>query len=179
MAPEFGKPIYQLPLIPANVLKKHHVHEPLDTRFRSAARLLQALWRKDRDLPIGRYVNEGAGKVHFLWRPILQEFGYESREREFKADSADETIATPRAHARRRYWPSSGNNRSRGEASNSGRSYWRLGDCGAALTGITGLVLFRFRSALGLLEIRQARCTVCMALELTALEEGARMSTSA
>ena len=48
----------QLPLIPANVLKKHHVHEPLDTRFRSAARLLQALWREDRDLPIGSYVNE-------------------------------------------------------------------------------------------------------------------------
>jgi hypothetical protein len=48
MAPEFGKPIHQLPLVPANVLKKHRVHEPLDPRFRSAARLLQALWRKDR-----------------------------------------------------------------------------------------------------------------------------------
>src|ERR1700737_397770 len=53
MAPEFGKPIHHLPLIPANVLKKHRVHEPLDPRFRSAARLLQALWREDRDLPIG------------------------------------------------------------------------------------------------------------------------------
>jgi hypothetical protein len=52
MAPEFGKPIHQLPLVPANVLKKHRVHEPLDTRFRSAARLLQALWREDRGLPI-------------------------------------------------------------------------------------------------------------------------------
>ncbi len=31
MAPEFGKPIHQLPLIPANVLKKHHVHEPLES----------------------------------------------------------------------------------------------------------------------------------------------------
>jgi hypothetical protein len=58
MAPEFGRPIHQLPFIPANVLKKHHVHEPLDTRFRSAARLLQALWREDRALPIGTYVNE-------------------------------------------------------------------------------------------------------------------------
>jgi hypothetical protein len=38
MAPEFGKPIHQLPLIPATVLKKHRLHEPLDTRFRSAAR---------------------------------------------------------------------------------------------------------------------------------------------
>ena len=58
MAPEFGKPIHQLPLIPANVLKKHRIHEPLDTRFRSAARLLQALWREDRDLPIGSYVGD-------------------------------------------------------------------------------------------------------------------------
>jgi hypothetical protein len=30
----------------------------LDTRFRSAARLLQALWREERKLPIGRYCNE-------------------------------------------------------------------------------------------------------------------------
>jgi hypothetical protein len=58
MTPEFGKPIHQLPLIPANVLKKHRVHEPLDKRFRTAARLLQALWREDRNLPIGSYVNE-------------------------------------------------------------------------------------------------------------------------
>jgi hypothetical protein len=43
MAPEFGTPIHQLPLIPADVLKKHRVPEPLDTRFRSVARLLQAL----------------------------------------------------------------------------------------------------------------------------------------
>ena len=58
MAPEFGKPIHQLPLIPADVLKKHRVHEPFDPRFRSAARLLQALWREDRALPIGSYVGE-------------------------------------------------------------------------------------------------------------------------
>jgi hypothetical protein len=42
MAPEFGKPIHQLPLLPANILKKHRVHEPLDPRFRAAARLLLA-----------------------------------------------------------------------------------------------------------------------------------------
>jgi hypothetical protein len=46
MAPEFGNPIHQLPLIPANILKKHCVHEPLDPRFRSAGHLLQALWRE-------------------------------------------------------------------------------------------------------------------------------------
>ena len=64
MAPEFGKPIHQLPLIPANVLKKHHVHEPLDPRFRSAARLLQALWCEDRGLPIGSYVSETANAAN-------------------------------------------------------------------------------------------------------------------
>jgi hypothetical protein len=74
MAPEFGKPIHQLPLIPADVLKKHRVHEPLDTRFRSAARLLQALWREDRDLPIGSYVGED-GKRRKLGSRIAEAAG--------------------------------------------------------------------------------------------------------
>ncbi len=74
MAPEFGKPIHHLPLIPANVLKKHRVHEPLDTRFRSAARLLQALWREDQDLPIGSYVNED-GKRRKLGSRISEAAG--------------------------------------------------------------------------------------------------------
>jgi hypothetical protein len=74
MAPEFGKPIHHLPLIPANVLKKHRVHEPLDTRFRSAARLLQALWREDRELPIGSYVGED-GKRRKLGSRISEAAG--------------------------------------------------------------------------------------------------------
>jgi hypothetical protein len=74
MAPEFGKPIRQLPLIPANILKKLCVHEPLDTRFRSAARLLQALWREDRDLAIGSYVNED-GKRRKLGSRISEAAG--------------------------------------------------------------------------------------------------------
>jgi hypothetical protein len=74
MAPEFGKPIHHLPLIPADVLKKHRVHEPLDMRFRSAARLLQALWRKDRDLPIGSYVGED-GKRRKLGSRISEAAG--------------------------------------------------------------------------------------------------------
>jgi hypothetical protein len=69
MAPEFGKPIHHLP-----VLKKHHVHEPLDPRFRSAARLLQALWREDRNLPIGSYVSED-GKRRKLGSRISQAAG--------------------------------------------------------------------------------------------------------
>jgi hypothetical protein len=40
MVPEYGKPIHQLPLIPANVLKKHRVHEPLHTRFRRLREIL-------------------------------------------------------------------------------------------------------------------------------------------
>ncbi|MFZ0494203.1 MAG: hypothetical protein WBE80_10115 [Methylocella sp.] len=74
MAPEFGKPIHQLPLIPANVLKKHCVHEPLDPRFRSAARLLQALWREDQNLPIGSYINED-GKRRKLGSRIAEAAG--------------------------------------------------------------------------------------------------------
>jgi hypothetical protein len=74
LAPEFGKPIHHLPLIPANVLKKHRVHEPLDTRFRSAARLLQALWREDRGLPIGSYVNDD-GKRRKLGSRISEAAG--------------------------------------------------------------------------------------------------------
>jgi hypothetical protein len=55
MAPEFGHLFDHLPLIPESVLRKHHVHQPFDTRFRAAARLLQAMWRSDRQLPAGTY----------------------------------------------------------------------------------------------------------------------------
>jgi hypothetical protein len=74
MAPEFGKTIPQLPLIPAAILKRHRVHEPLDTRFRAASRLLQALWREDRDLPIGSYVGED-GKRRKLGSRITEKAG--------------------------------------------------------------------------------------------------------
>lgn len=47
-----------LPLIPKQVLRQHHVYEPSDTRFRACARLLQALWREDRNLPIGYHVTQ-------------------------------------------------------------------------------------------------------------------------
>lgn len=46
-----------LPLVPERLLRKHHVHERYDTRFRAAARLLQALWRERRKLPEGHYTN--------------------------------------------------------------------------------------------------------------------------
>lgn len=74
MAPEYGSPIEHLPLIPRHVLKKHKVDEPLDTRFRAAARLLQALWREDRDLPIGTHVGED-GKARKLGSRISEAAG--------------------------------------------------------------------------------------------------------
>jgi hypothetical protein len=55
MAPDYGQPILDVPLIPPRLLRSHHVLEPNDSRFRAAARLLQALWREDRGLPIGTY----------------------------------------------------------------------------------------------------------------------------
>lgn len=42
-----------LPFVPEAILRKHRAFIPTDNRFRAAARLLQALWREDRDLPIG------------------------------------------------------------------------------------------------------------------------------
>jgi hypothetical protein len=109
MAPEFGKPIYHLPLIPADILKKHRVHEPLDTRFRSAARLLQALWRKDRGLAIGSYVGEdgkrrqlgsriskraGRGGGNFLTPEIAHIARREVAYREIGAFIHEERLAT-------------------------------------------------------------------------------------
>jgi hypothetical protein len=50
-------PLPVVPLVPGDILSRHKVLVPTDSRFRSAARLLQALWRQDRDLPIGSYVD--------------------------------------------------------------------------------------------------------------------------
>jgi hypothetical protein len=55
-------PIYRLPLIPEHVLKQHKVLEPTDNRFRATARLLQALWREDRNLPIGTHISRDGSR---------------------------------------------------------------------------------------------------------------------
>jgi hypothetical protein len=55
MYDQFG--LARLPLIPPEILRRHRVYEPSDTRFRASARLLQALWREDRQLPIGSHIN--------------------------------------------------------------------------------------------------------------------------
>ena len=62
MAPDHGHPIAQLPLVPTELLKQHHVHEKFDTRFRSCARLLQALWRERQDLSCGTFASPGGRK---------------------------------------------------------------------------------------------------------------------
>jgi hypothetical protein len=49
------QPLRHLPLIPEPILRRHRVFEPSDTRFRACARLLQALWREQHQLPIGTH----------------------------------------------------------------------------------------------------------------------------
>jgi hypothetical protein len=44
-----------LPLLPASLLRRYHCGEPNDTRFRSAARLRQSLWREENGYACGRY----------------------------------------------------------------------------------------------------------------------------
>lgn len=58
-------PLEVTPLVPEAVLRQHKVFVSTDQRFRSAARLLQALWREDRSLPIGTYT-DGNDKRHKL-----------------------------------------------------------------------------------------------------------------
>lgn len=45
--------IAALPFVPEPILRQHRAFISTDNRFRAAARLLQALWREDRNLPIG------------------------------------------------------------------------------------------------------------------------------
>lgn len=54
-------PLHVAPLVPVQILEKHRVFVPTDQRFRAAVRLLQGLWREDRGLLIGHYIN-GEGK---------------------------------------------------------------------------------------------------------------------
>jgi hypothetical protein len=51
------QPLRQLPLVPEPILRRYRVFEPSDTRFRACARLLQALWREQHQLPIGTHAS--------------------------------------------------------------------------------------------------------------------------
>lgn len=56
-------PLSVVPLVPEDILIRHKALVPTDNRFRAAARLLQALWREDRELPIGAYVDAEGKRV--------------------------------------------------------------------------------------------------------------------
>lgn len=58
---EFHNPAL-LPLVPERLRRAHHVYEPLDTRFKAAARLKQALWRERQQLGVGNYVARNGAK---------------------------------------------------------------------------------------------------------------------
>lgn len=54
--------LVHLPIVPTSVLRRHHVHQPLDTRFRACARLLQSVWRTNQSLPMGSYTSRSGVK---------------------------------------------------------------------------------------------------------------------
>lgn len=62
MIPVNNTPIAQLPIIPRAVLTRHKVCEDFDNRFRACARLLQAKWREQQDLPIGIHTGKNGRK---------------------------------------------------------------------------------------------------------------------
>jgi hypothetical protein len=49
-------PLPRVPLVPEDVARRNNVFFEIDTRFRRAARLLQCLWLKDRNIPTGHHV---------------------------------------------------------------------------------------------------------------------------
>lgn len=51
-----------LPLIPDRLLRRAHVYERCDNRFRAAARLQQSLWRERRKLSVGHYTNASGSR---------------------------------------------------------------------------------------------------------------------
>lgn len=68
----------RLPLVPEYILKAHKVNEPSDSRFMAAARLLQALWREEKALPIGVHRNP-RGKRRKLGSRLDDESGKQGR----------------------------------------------------------------------------------------------------
>lgn len=46
----------RVPLVSDDIARSHNIYFEIDTRFRRAARLLQCLWLRDRNIPTGRHV---------------------------------------------------------------------------------------------------------------------------
>lgn len=61
----------QLPIVPADVLKRFDVDEQCDTRFSSCARLLQSIWRERRNIAIGNHRRPG-GRSRKLGNRVAQ-----------------------------------------------------------------------------------------------------------
>jgi hypothetical protein len=59
-------PDIRVPLLPPELLRRHHCHEPTDTRYRAAARLAQALWRERHGLACGRHLDPSTGRSRRL-----------------------------------------------------------------------------------------------------------------
>lgn len=60
-----------LPIPPRVILERFDVHQPLDTRFQSCARLLQAIWRERKGLDIG-YHQRGENEPYLLGSRLAQ-----------------------------------------------------------------------------------------------------------
>lgn len=68
----------KLPCVPKHILRAHKVSEPGDHRFMAAARLLQALWREERNLPIGS-CPDGQGGMREIGSRISEDCGLKGR----------------------------------------------------------------------------------------------------
>ncbi len=68
----------KLPCVPKHILKAHKVNEPGDHRFMAAARLLQALWREERNLPIGN-CPDARGGMKEIGSRISEDCGLKGR----------------------------------------------------------------------------------------------------
>lgn len=80
----------RVPLIPDEIVRRNNVYFEIDTRFRRAARLLQCLWLKDREIPTGHHVRgEGDDAV------TMELHSYLSRE----AARAGRNFLSPEIHA--------------------------------------------------------------------------------
>jgi hypothetical protein len=51
------------PLVPDDLLRRSNVYFAIDTRFRAAARYLQALWLKDHDIETGLHISKRADTI--------------------------------------------------------------------------------------------------------------------
>jgi hypothetical protein len=87
LARTFKQP-HRTPLIPESVLKRHGAYCAVDTRFRAAARLQQAIWLKEQNITTA--ADDHAGKnVHSFLGSILSAEAARAGKNFFSADMPD------------------------------------------------------------------------------------------